>query len=107
MSLQLHDWVYLSIPLSVFAGAMAGRMVINQDLDKKVKPIKISFPKKFYSASLMTNISSMIFLSIDMIVVAHFLEPIEVGKYAVLSIVGKMIFFLTSTPSLFFHEFCQ
>jgi len=39
------------------------------------------------------------FISTDIILVKHFFTPIDAGKYAVLSLIGRVIFFLTASIS--------
>jgi O-antigen/teichoic acid export membrane protein len=39
------------------------------------------------------------FVSTDIMLVKHFFSPVEAGKYAVLSLIGRVIFFLTASIS--------
>lgn len=59
------------------------------------------FPYTFYMASLMSGISTAAFLSIDVILAKHYLTPADAGRYAMLALVGKMIFFFGSLFSMF------
>src|SRR5205085_2760080 len=60
-----------------------------------------SFPKKFYMASLLTGLSTTTFLMIDVILAKHFFSPKEAGEYALLALVGKMVFFFGSLLNVF------
>lgn len=60
---------------------------------RPTEPIVKKFPLGFYGASLMTGISVVAFLSIDVILAKHYLSPDDAGRYAMLSLVGKMIYF--------------
>lgn len=104
-----NGWVFLSIPISIFASALMATVLSSRiathpsDLVNKVG--KYEFPKFFYAASIMSSISSAIFLSLDIILVKHYLTPIGAGEYSLLSLVGKMIYFLGSLPAVFMITF--
>ena len=59
----------------------------------------------FFRASLFTGLSSVLFLSLDIILVKHYLAPEAAGEYALLSLIGKMVFFLGSLPAVFLITF--
>jgi cellulose synthase/poly-beta-1,6-N-acetylglucosamine synthase-like glycosyltransferase/glycosyltransferase involved in cell wall biosynthesis len=100
--LNLEPYVFLSIPLSVFVTAIFSKILI-------FHPQKISltrqkhyrFPKKFFLASLASSVSTAMILSVDIILAKHFLSARAAGQYALISLTGKMIFFLGSIPSNF------
>ena len=52
---------------------------------------------RFSLASFLTSVSAQILLFTDLIIVQHYLPPATAGVYATLSLIGKMIFFLTSS----------
>lgn len=54
----------------------------------------ISFPKDFYFNSLLSKISLFVFLNADLIIAKHFLSPEDAGKYTLISIIGKTIYFI-------------
>jgi len=88
------DQVYLAIPLSLFASfAMSMFLVSN-----KTVPVdgdnKFRFPKRFLAAAVVTGLSTTAFLSLDVVMVKHFMDPVTAGHYSLLSLVGKMVFFL-------------
>ncbi len=107
VSLGLAEWAYLSIPLSIIVASGAALFYAMRvpthaiETDKK----RITFPKRFFVASLLTNVSAMIFLSVDMLLVKHYLSPDVAGEYALISLVGKMIYFLGSLASTFLLTF--
>ncbi|MEA1925806.1 MAG: glycosyltransferase [Patescibacteria group bacterium] len=97
-------WVYLSIPLSLFSAALFGIFLLSMKkikAEKQTKQTKFSFPKKFFGASFLNNVSIAIFLSLDIVLVKHFFSPELAGQYALISLVGKMVFFLGSMPNMF------
>lgn len=98
------SYVYLSIPLS-FVGSffMGWALVIwcNRSLTPKPAEESKRFPKKFFFVSVLTGLSTMSFLTLDFILAKHYLSPDEAGAYALLSTVGKMVFFLGSLGNQF------
>lgn len=98
-----ENWVYLSIPLS-----MTSAFVINWHFAKKIKQTKSVvvesvdyFPKNFFATSVLNKISSIAFLSLDVILAKIYLNPTEAGYYAILSLAGKMIYLFGSQFSQF------
>ena len=107
VSLGSPESAYLSIPLSIIVAsgiALYFAMgVPTHAVNTEKQPI--SFPKRFFVASVLTNVSAMIFLSMDMLLVKHYLDQELAGKYALISLVGKMIYFLGSLASTFLLTF--
>lgn len=98
------SFVYLSLPLSFLLSFFFGWGLIRWRV-RKIKPKHAveskSFPKKFFVVSLLTGLSTITFLTLDFILAKHYLSPVEAGQYALLAIVGKMIFFLGSLGNQF------
>ncbi len=101
----LKEWIYLSPTISLTAVFLIGYILIN----KKIKPGKIEisdkslniFPAKFFFTSILRGLSSAAFLSFDVILAKHFLSNTDAGHYALLSLVGKMIYFTGTIFSQF------
>jgi cellulose synthase/poly-beta-1,6-N-acetylglucosamine synthase-like glycosyltransferase/glycosyltransferase involved in cell wall biosynthesis/O-antigen/teichoic acid export membrane protein len=97
-------YVYLSVPLSFVASFFIGWALVvwkNKDIvHKHVEEVR-HFPKKFFLVSVLTGLSTMSFLTLDFILAKHYLVPDEAGTYALLSTVGKMVFFLGSLGNQF------
>lgn len=101
---SLSDVAYLAIPLSVLGTAAVALLLSRFHLPKtSVLPTarRSRFPFQFFSAALLTNLSAIVFLSVDIFLVNHYFEPVVAGQYALLSLVGKMIYFLGSLPNAF------
>jgi cellulose synthase/poly-beta-1,6-N-acetylglucosamine synthase-like glycosyltransferase/glycosyltransferase involved in cell wall biosynthesis/O-antigen/teichoic acid export membrane protein len=60
-----------------------------------------AFSLSFYSAALVSGISVAAFLTSDVILAKHYLSIDDAGRYALLSLVGKMIFFFGSLLGTF------
>lgn len=101
-----NEFVALAIPVSIFFG-WAGSTLSAILVYRKVPTVnrtsatdkKFSF--RFYGASLMRGFSTVMFLSIDVILAKHYLNPHDAGVYSLLSIVGKMIYFFGSLLNVF------
>jgi glycosyltransferase involved in cell wall biosynthesis/O-antigen/teichoic acid export membrane protein len=95
-------FTYLSIPLSIVCA-----FVVTLWFIKRVKivndenPVVERFPKRFFVAAIITGLSSTAFLSVDILLAKHFLNERMAGEYAVLSLVGKMIYFFGSLLNTF------
>lgn len=108
MVLDLNHWIFVSIPLSIVV-----TFVIIIFLRGKTKnPIEnvstfkdMSFPKSYYFASLLTGFSTYAFLTFDVLLAKHFLDPVVAGQYALLSLVGKMVYFFGSLFNSFIVTF--
>lgn len=105
--LGFAEYVYVSIPLSIIATALLGMVFIRIATREIVPAEKTSehFPKPFFFASLVNHSSSVVFLSLDILLVNHFFPPHEAGQYALLSLVGKMVYFLGTLPNHFTTTF--
>lgn len=99
--LGLNSFVYLSIPISIAVSAIISTWIIWH----KTRRFKITkqhaFPTRFFAASFLNGISGVIFLSLDVILVKHYLPPALAGQYILLSLAGKIVYFLGNLPSIF------
>ncbi|MBI2611535.1 glycosyltransferase [Candidatus Gottesmanbacteria bacterium] len=102
------QYVYAAIPMSMALSLLFGYLSVKTS---KAEAIKIevketfNFPKKFFLASVFTKLSVASFLTLDILLAKHFLPPVEAGQYALLSLVGKMVFFFGSLFSQFIVPF--
>jgi glycosyltransferase involved in cell wall biosynthesis/O-antigen/teichoic acid export membrane protein len=102
------DWddvVFLAIPLSLITAGLLSVVVVHMKHPKGKVENKYTFPAPFYIAALITGLSQNIFLSLDITLTKHFLSPEIAGQYAVLALVGKMIYFLGTTITGFIVAF--
>src|SRR3989344_4712644 len=90
------DWVYSSIPLSILIAASVSTLVVKKEI-VSLKPrnhLRFPFQWSFFIAATFSGLATMIFLGLDIILVRHFFDPVLAGQYALLSLSGKMIYFL-------------
>lgn len=97
ITLGFSGQVYLVIPLAIVVSSLLAVLFCLNLL--KFKPTQVqkretAFPIKFFFASSISVLAPAAFLSLDVLLAKHFLTPIEAGKYALISLVGKIIFFL-------------
>lgn len=91
---------YLSIPLSLFLAFIVALLLIFKS-PKILSSYTYIFPQKLLFATFLTAFSSMAFLTIDLLLARHFLSARDSGAYSLLSLVGKMIFFLGTLLNVF------
>ncbi|MDQ3098510.1 MAG: glycosyltransferase [bacterium] len=104
----LNDWAYLSIPVSffiTFAITIWFAFKHSPEVEKESTDTDYSFPFSFYFASMLSGLATTAFLSIDVLLAKHYLAPDAAGQYAVLSLVGKMVFFFGSLFNTFMITF--
>ncbi len=101
---DLTSYAYLAIPFSLVSSFLLGWFILSL---KKQKTKDIAphgahhFPRKFFLASMLSGLSTMIFISFDVLLANRYLSPNEAGVYTITSLVGKMIFFLGGLSSQF------
>src|SRR5690606_37983111 len=54
----------------------------------------LSFPRPFFFSTVLLKFATVAFISIDLFLAKAFLSPEDAGKYALIAIIGKMIFFI-------------
>ncbi|MBI4130389.1 glycosyltransferase [Candidatus Roizmanbacteria bacterium] len=95
VSAGYHGFVYASIPGSIASAFLLSWFFVyrfNKGFESKVQ--HTAFPKKFFGVSLLAGLSTIAFLSFDIMLAKHFLAPDDAGKYALISLTGKIIYFL-------------
>lgn len=101
----LSAWTFSAIPFAVVFVFITGWLLIKKQVtaNKTTAPdseIK-SFPKRFFIISLLAAFSSVAYFTFDIFLAKHFLIPQLAGEYALVTLVGKMIFFLGNLTSPF------
>ncbi|MEN9328038.1 MAG: Capsular glucan synthase [Candidatus Parcubacteria bacterium] len=99
------DFVFLAIPLAIVVSAILAVYFVSH-VDTNTDDVgNYNFPKRFYLATLITGLANNVFLSFDITLAKHYLDPTLAGKYAMLALVGKMIYFLGSLITSFMIAF--
>lgn len=89
------QYVYVALPIALSVSFIVSDRVVRKSkaVDTKVEKV---FPKKFFATSVLTNISVLAFISLDVILAKRLLLPQEAGQYALVSLIGKTIYLLGS-----------
>lgn len=94
----LKIWTFSAVPLAIIGTFIIGWLLIVKQIkqgDHKTPESEIrKFPKKFFGVSILTGFSSIAFLTVDILLANHFLTQNAAGQYTLLSLVGKMVYFL-------------
>lgn len=106
VALGFGAFTYLAVPaaviltglVAVFLARRASSMIVPEGRNHK-------FPRRFFTASILGGLAVTAFLSLDVILVKHYLDPVTAGQYAFLSLVGKMVFFFGSLFNSFVITF--
>ena len=100
---DLLPFVYAAIPIAITISFLASAIFANirKKDESSVSYEAHRFPKKFFISSFLSGLSTITFLSLDIILANHYLIPEDAGRYALISLVGKMIFFLGGLASQF------
>lgn len=99
--LHVQQYTYLAVPISIGITGIIGVALARRKAEKLPTTKDFSFPAAYYTASLFSSTASVVFLSVDIILIKHFLSQELAGQYAVLALVGKMIYFFGALPNAF------
>jgi O-antigen/teichoic acid export membrane protein len=109
VSVGLKSWTFASIPIATIADFVATWILLKKGVHKEKTTAPMSeiqtYSKKFFFVSILTGFSSIAFFTVDIFLAKHFLSPMDAGKYVLVSLVGKMIFFLGNLTAPFVIPF--
>lgn len=94
---------YLSVPFSIVAACLLTAIILRQksSLTQKQPSARENFPVKFFLTSLISGLSTLSFVSLDVILARHYLPADQAGQYALISLIGKMVYFMSGLSSQF------
>lgn len=98
------DYVYLAIPVSLIVSFAVGYYFALRIGNKKILDTEAAiakFPSKFFASSFLARFAIVAYISFDIILAQHFLNPSDAGRYALISLIGKMIFFVGTLSAQF------
>lgn len=96
VSFGKSELVYAAVPLSMFVAFFVTWMAVIRMKAEKISDNSdedLIFPKRFFTTSIIAKISSVIFLSMDVLLVKLYLSSYDAGVYTLLSLVGSIVFF--------------
>lgn len=92
--LSLESYVYLAYPFGMMTALLISRIwIVSEKRKATVVQRKIPFSTGFFFGTLLADMAKIFFLSFDVLLAKHFLNPEIAGYYALLSLVGKAVFF--------------
>ena len=97
----LPQLVLIAIPFASLVELMIVSWFMSRDRVKPSDEKVAGFDWRYFYSSIITGLSSISFLALDVILAKHFLNPTDAGEYSLLSFIGKITFFLTSLVSPF------
>jgi len=92
---NLQDYILLAVTLPLLIEFIVAWAFISQNKSSQLPHNDKKFDWSFFSSATLTGISTVSFLALDVILAKHFLNPTDAGRYALLSLVGKMTYFAT------------
>jgi O-antigen/teichoic acid export membrane protein len=94
----LRQWAFATMILSFLVVTYTSWVLLQKKNVAKgnyvEKSIIHNFPKKLFFVSIISGVSSVAYFTFDIFLAKHFLTPTEAGQYTLVSLVGKMVFFL-------------
>lgn len=106
--LGFEDFVYLAIPISTLVPVIISSLIVYREISK-VKITNIStnyrFPRRFFTSSVVSILSLNLFLTMDVLMTKHYLSINQVGEYALIGLVGKIVFYFGSILTNFMMAF--
>ncbi|GAB4027962.1 MAG: hypothetical protein Fur0011_7080 [Candidatus Microgenomates bacterium] len=99
------ELIYAAVTISLLASFAYETIYINRQRIK-LKPVGITHREgklslRFYATSLLSSISAISYITLDVFLAKIFLSPESAGVYGYLSLAGKMVFFIGSMFSQF------
>jgi cellulose synthase/poly-beta-1,6-N-acetylglucosamine synthase-like glycosyltransferase/glycosyltransferase involved in cell wall biosynthesis/O-antigen/teichoic acid export membrane protein len=106
--LGFEELVYLVIPISSVMPVFVSAALVYY----KIKKIPVSgvtthyrFPRRFFTSSMLSILSLNLFLTMDVLLTKHYLTITQVGEYALIGLIGKMVFYFGSILTNFMTAF--
>lgn len=96
VGLGLERYVALAIVLSFGVTAFTGWRLSRGAGWVHLRRADTRFNTVFFLISALTGVSLISFLTLDVVLVKHYLSAVEAGAYGLLSLIGKMTYFLGS-----------
>ncbi len=100
VSSQMTNLVYLSLPISMTVGLLIGWWYTKR-VAVDIEDESPNFPKKFATTSILNKLSNIVFMGLDIVIAKIVLSPEDAGRFALVSLIGKMVYFFSSLPGQF------
>ncbi len=112
VNLHLVAYTFFALPAAFFLVFMLGWfLVARSSISDKATDYSqhdISyFPKKFIFQGMLSGVSTISFLGLDILLAVHYLSIVEAGQYALIALIGKIIYFLGGLSSSLFISYAN
>ena len=90
---------YLSIPVSFVATAFLIFWLFQKEkllIESFMKGSETEFPYRLFLFSVLLGLSTLVYLSFDIVLARTLMSDVDAGAYALLALVGKILFFTAS-----------
>ncbi len=104
VTLNQKQNIYFALPLSMIISTIFGWYFSSQtpeDETSKASATKIRFPFKFAGTIILNKLSFVAFLGLDILIAKIILSPADAGRFALVSLIGKMLYFFSSLSGQF------
>ena len=94
---ELLDFIYAAIPLSILLGSILSYIFVRNLLDKNLSDYSsklLKFPYPYFYSAVLLKFATVSYITVDLFLAKRFLSPEDAGRYALIALVGKMIFFI-------------
>lgn len=98
------NYAYAAIPASIAFVFILATFLSRRGNKIKAKEAPVDskkFPKAFFVIAGLTGLSTITFLSLDVVLANHYLPTQQAGLYALTALIGKMILFLAGLAAPF------
>jgi cellulose synthase/poly-beta-1,6-N-acetylglucosamine synthase-like glycosyltransferase/glycosyltransferase involved in cell wall biosynthesis/O-antigen/teichoic acid export membrane protein len=96
VGLGFSNLVFLSILFSISISTLLSWQLTRSKHVEEIKAENKQFNMMFFLTSTLNGLSLIAFLTLDVILVKHFLSPADAGRYGLLALIGKMTYFFGS-----------
>jgi len=92
---------FFAIVISLYIVAIVSYYFARQGKDELDAKHEFHLPRDYFMATLISGLSAIAFFSLDNLLIAKLMGAEDAGKYALLGLFGKMVFFIGSMSSTF------
>lgn len=92
---------YLAVMAGLAAALLTGWWHARHRGDEFSAKYQFHLPRRFFVAALIAGLAGVAFFSLDILLVAYLLSAADLGRYSLLAVFGKTIFFIGNLSASF------
>ncbi len=99
VELGFAQLIYVATPLSALLVCVATWLTVKAALKESKSAVSVKahrFPWKFYLHSVIVKFASVSFITFDVLLAKHYLNPTLAGHYVLLTVVGKILYYASA-----------